>query len=420
TAAIAALCRAEIAVFDLTGFDPGVLFLLGVRAVARRGVTLASVGGDYTVGGELPVPFNLQLLNLSAHSQRQQEGAQELRPAHLIGRKLYQGFRDLANLPHYLDLPTYDAVRQLGVDSGAYRPVRPSEKVLVLCPFSAEYSARNWRHYLDAKLPGKLRQSVLKTHPDARPRLERLLDVRTPRLVAQTLFEAIRLTDMCLIDWTDLRPNVMFEAGVRLAVNPLGAVHIVEVDDKGTRRLPAEPAAQVEGLLALFDPVGYCCKPGDAGAYSEMVRRFERQLEENRAGRVGFVYRAVGEALDRRAQPAALPLVDELLRQADILESDDEESTGISPILFHEVNKALVVEARAAAAERRLAAWLYLTQRWSASEIAADAHLRAQFDLLHAKVRPWARHAGRADLLEAMRLHQTAVRLAEPSTVGLK
>ena len=73
SAAIDALCKAEVAVFDLTGFQPGVLILLGIRSVARRGVTLSSIGGTYTVGGPLAIPFNLQLLNLAAHSRDQED-----------------------------------------------------------------------------------------------------------------------------------------------------------------------------------------------------------------------------------------------------------------------------------------------------------------------------------------------------------
>jgi hypothetical protein len=255
-----------------------------------------------------------------------------LRPWDLIGGKIQSGYRELANLPHYLDLPAYESVRQIGIDSGAYEPIEYSEKVLVLCPFAQDYTKRNWRRFIAAELPGKLGQHLRKAGVgvDAPPRLERLLDLTTPRLVAQTLFESIRLTDMCLIDWTGLRPNVIFEAGVRHATNPLGAVHIVEIGDDGTPRVPASPK-HVEDMRRLFEPVGYRCRAGDTTAYLEMISRFEADLAANREGHTGFVYRALGQSLDRRSHPAALPIVEELLRGANILESDDQESTGISP-----------------------------------------------------------------------------------------
>ena len=433
-AAIKALCRADVAVFDLTGFDPGVAFLLGVRAVARRGVTLASVGGDYVVGGELLVPFNLQSLNLSAHSAAQTKEGQGQQPWDLLGAKLRHGLRELAELPHYLDLPAFDAVRQIGVVSSAYKPVRYTERTLVLCPFSAAYSQKQWRQHLSVQLPARLKQHALKTgaDTDVHPRLARLLDVATPRLVSQTLFEAIRLTDLCIVDWTELRANVMFEAGVRLATNPLGAVHIIDaadahahVDTHANADADADAhahvgdtanvAPHVRQMLRLFKPVAYRCKAGDSSGFAEMIGRFEASLAAHRSGEVGFVFRAVGQAIDRRAQPAAPPLVDELLRGANILDSDDQQSTGLSPVLFHEVNRELADEASAAAAERRLAAWLYLTRRWTAAEIGADSQRLAQFELLASQTRRWARREQRADLLDDVATQRRAVRgLAVP------
>ena len=132
---------------------------------------------------------------------------------------------------------------------------------------------------------------------------------------------------MCLIDWTGLRPNVMFEAGVRHATNPLGAVHIVEIGDDDAPRGPASPK-HVEDMRRLFAPVVYRCRAGDATAYLEMIRRFEADLAANREGHTGFVYQALGESLDRRSHPVALPIVEELLRGANILENAIRRARG--------------------------------------------------------------------------------------------
>ena len=126
--AIDVLCRSELAIFDSTGLEPGVLFLLGIRAVARRGVTVSSIGGAHTIGAELALPFNLQLLNLSAHSASQEEAGEGLRPWDLLGGKIQSGYRELANLPHYLDLPAYESVRQIGIDSGACEPIEDRKR----------------------------------------------------------------------------------------------------------------------------------------------------------------------------------------------------------------------------------------------------------------------------------------------------
>jgi hypothetical protein len=407
--AVTALCRAEIAVFDLTDWDEGATFLLGVRAVVRRGVTVTSLGGKYTVGGELQVPFNLQLLNLAAHSDAQEKEGVGKRPFELIGSKIVNGFRDLANLPSYLDLPAYDAVRQLGVESGAYRPVQARERVLLLCPFNAEYTRSNFGR-LEKVLPSRVQQYIAKAQARAaeKPALVRLLDLKTPRLVAQTLFESIRLTDMCVVDWTGMRTNVIFETGVRMATNPLGAVHVIE--HAASERLRSTGRAGPRSLLHLFEPITYRLGGTDTAPFDAMVQRFDASLGANRRGETNFIYAAVGAALDRRSQPAALPLVNELIRSANILDTEDQESTGISPVLYHEVNRELAAEARAAAADRRLAAWLFLSRRYSAREIALDALLLDQFELLSAQVRRWARRAKRADVLEEINDRVKAVK----------
>ncbi len=410
-AAVGALCRAEVAVFDLTGWDEGATFLLGVRAVARRGVTVTSLGGEFTIGGELQVPFNLQLLNLAAHSEAQEDEGEGKRPFELIGGKIVTGFRDLANLPHYLDLPAYDSVRQLGVQSGAYRPVQARERVLVLCPFNPDYTRTNFRR-LEKALPSRVKDHVTGTGAAAtkKPALVRLLDLKTPRLVAQTLFESIRLTDMCVVDWTGMRTNVIFEAGVRMATNPLGAVHVIEHHARENLRNGDQTAFQVQGLLRLFDPIGYRLGGTDMGPFDAMVQRFNDSVEANGRGEANLIYSAVGAALDRRSQPAALPLVSELVRSANILDPDDQESTGISPVLYHQINRELAAAAHEAAAERRLAAWLFLSRRYTATEIAGETLLLEQFDLLSAQVRRWARRAKRADLVEEINTRVQAVR----------
>jgi hypothetical protein len=413
--AVSALCRAEIAVFDLSDWDPGATFLLGVRAVVRRGVTVTSIasveGKEFKVGGAFNMPFNLQLLNLAAHSEAQESEGMGKRPFELLGAKIENGFRELAKLPHYLDLPAYDSIRQLGTESGAYRAVPMRERILVLCPFSENYQKRNWPR-LERMLPGCVRDHVARIEGGdtiAAPQLARLLESRTPRLVAQTLFESIRLIDMCVIDWTDQRTNVVFEAGVRLAAHPLGAVHVIE--EAALARLRADDPADAPllAIFALLRPITYPLGGLSGRSFEQMVQRFVASVADNNRGATQFIYATAGAELDRRSQPAALPLANELLRSADILEPEDQESTGVSAVLYHDVNRELMAEAREAAADRRLAAWLFLSRRYTAQQIAADPARLAQFELLTLRVKRWARKAGRAELLEEINAAAAAV-----------
>jgi hypothetical protein len=50
--------------------------------------------------------------------------------------------------------------------------------------------------------------------------LRRVSDYPSPLLVADRLYELIRFSGLCLVDWSEWRPNVFFEMGVRLAVHP--------------------------------------------------------------------------------------------------------------------------------------------------------------------------------------------------------
>jgi uncharacterized caspase-like protein len=419
TRAVQAMCRADAVVFDITGFEPGVMMLLGIRSVARRGVTICSLGGDYVLGSELSIPFNLQLLNLAAHSDAQEDRG--IDPRMMLGSKLAHGFNEMAELPHYLDLPAFESVRRLGIDSAAYRPLEYDRQILVLCPFGEAYTRANWKTYLSKELSGKLRQHLRSKglEQQADPQIVRLLDLQTPRLVAQTLYEAIRRTDLCIIDWTNLRANVLYEAGVRLACNRLGGVHIVEEMESGGLRLegpasPGQPAIprppHADAMISLFKPVRYACRPGRTEPYERMITQFRAAIETRGDRFEGLVYRTVGTQFDRGSQPVAVSVIEELVRSANLLLSDDQESTGITPVMYHDVNKDILAEAEVAAAERRLAAWLYLERRYADARIRHDPELYAQIRTLAAQARRWLRTQQDPELDDYIRTRMVQIR----------
>lgn len=142
---IYALCRANIVVFDVTNYEPAVMMLMGIRSVVRRGLTISSAGGDYVIGDPLDFPFNIKEVNIISHSARQVT-IQE--PIDILGQRIVEGFRQLRTLPNYLDLPAFEAIRNLSQDAQRWRPRGYKEQVLVLCPFSKDYQRRNWSLYL--------------------------------------------------------------------------------------------------------------------------------------------------------------------------------------------------------------------------------------------------------------------------------
>ena len=103
-----AVCRADMVIFDVTGgsagIEPGIMLLLGVRAVTRRGVSICSVDSDPDQLLDVGLPYNLQQLNLAAHRER----VGELDAAERLAVKMANGLHDLVHDLTYLDLPAFE------------------------------------------------------------------------------------------------------------------------------------------------------------------------------------------------------------------------------------------------------------------------------------------------------------------------
>jgi hypothetical protein len=282
-----------------------------------------------------------------------------------------------------MDLPAYDPVRSL--TSAQSQPLLMREKVLMLCPFTDGYKQKNWPQ-IEQHLLGTLKRRFGSEHLS----LARLLDEETPRLVVQTLYELIRRADMCVVDWTGLRPNVLFELGVRLAVNRLGAVHIQDTDPVAKREQKNVDArnalSHVRHMKSLFAPIPYSSLKGSSGDFEAMVKEYEENYDNPRPKSL-LVYRTVGENLGAEPDRGKLTIVKELLERANLLSSTDPEGSGISSVLYHDVSSNLLSAARSAAIERRIAAWLYLDAAHSDEEFLADVVLSDRFRALGTEIR---------------------------------
>src|SRR5439155_23000813 len=113
------------------------------------------------------------------------------------------------------------------------------EAVLVLCSFHKKYRA-HW---------GKLSDGLARHYPTKRTL--RMRDIASPRLVGQALYEHIRWTTTCVVDWTHWRANVFFELGVRLACSKINPECLLEASDVTLPKLE-----QKKKLSFLFDPTG--------------------------------------------------------------------------------------------------------------------------------------------------------------------
>jgi hypothetical protein len=346
--AVRVMCWADIVVFDLTAFEPGVMFLLGVRAAVRRGVSICSLWRDdppseydHVSPPTTELPFNIQNLTWSERD----EGVSGSYHRTLIDL-MKEGLSDLAELPHYLDLPAYTALRTLGTSAASALTYPRDEKVLMLCPFHQAYSERNFKNFLRPDLERFIGESV---------KIERLGDDTSPRLVSDKLYEAIRRTEMCVVDWTRYRPNVFMELGVRLATNKLGAVQILEVDEQ-----PSPAPSHVEAMGVLFNPIEYRCEPGHDEPYEAMLSAFDSVRDDPDTDGLQ-IYQTVADAIDG-SDPGHEPVDAWLGRTADLLQARDESREGRTQLLFVE-NRALRVNAEETARELRIAAWLYMEHR---------------------------------------------------------
>ena len=219
---IRALCDAPIAIFDGTVEHPYLMFLLGIRSVVRRGVTVVVHIGDLNAVAWQKMAFNLRELSLVTAPERSGLSLESaVRETIVEGLKLY------ARHPfQYSDLPAFMPTRNLGGGEEDFLPRRGEDQVLVLCPFDDVYTKNCWPEI----------QRALRTRwtPDDDKGLgpaRRVIDLRSPELVGRRLFDAIRRDDECIADQTQNKANVFFELGARMVTNKKGARVVRCVDE---------------------------------------------------------------------------------------------------------------------------------------------------------------------------------------------
>jgi tetratricopeptide (TPR) repeat protein len=139
-------------------------------------------------------------------------------------------------------------------------------------------------------------------------------------------------------------------------------------------------------LKALFSPIPYLLQRGEVTAYDKMIERFEKSRRAGRQEPDCIIYEKIGAVLEQRRHRVGPDVVSDLIQNANLLSSDDE-STGVSPVLYHEVNRSIRRMAAEAATERRIAAWLYMRHRYTLGEIASDYGRQIEFRRLAVSIR---------------------------------
>ncbi len=364
--AIRAIVEADLVIFDVTDFEPGVMLLVGIRSACCRSLSVCSHGAGWREGQPLETPFNLHDLSVNSHTPRDTRVGPDPVVERFVQR-VETGFGQLARHPQYLDLPGYDELRQVGPDYAASATIDVRDRVLILCSFEDSFF-RNWQF-----IASGLKQALWQHHR-ATPKIERIIDYPTPQLIRQSLYEQIRRAAGCVVDWSNFSASVFLELGARLAVSEFGAVHIAD-----KRYLPdgekASPLAQVALLQRRFEPLVYRYQDKTSSPFATIANLLmTRSPHLDTGASYNRVHRGVLQVIDT-VEASTSPVFTELKERADALHHPQQGRVGAPQVLFYG-SRNVKQDSERAALERRIAAWLYLEHRLDAAREGAPAHLR--------------------------------------------
>jgi len=348
------------------------MFLAGIRAVVRRGVTILSIGGNFYLGDQMTIPFNITDANIMAHSYLQDK-SRVVRPISLLTERIRNGLSNMY-MTNYLDLPVYDAIRKLPLDR---RGIIPSiEGVLVLCPFSKKYNIF-WETHLKNALDEEL--TTLRQNQSSTPLLgvSRSFELNSPRLVTHAVYEHIRRAQSCVIDLSGWSPNVLFELGVRLAAS---AEHTACIINKNWKQFLPEPslAKQYYDFASYFVPEGFCYDAESKWQTQKDIFRnaFGISAKHPKDGLLsGSLHKLVEQKLDIDSEPASRPVYQDLQDQAALFSRDPGSAGRSKPVGLFPGNSNLVEREGNADFERLAAAFFFISNRYESEQILSDPQL---------------------------------------------
>jgi hypothetical protein len=340
------IVEADVALIDGTGFQPGAMFLLGIRAATRRGVTVVSLG-DKREGEFFERPFLLVDIGYASHMDRADMVGPDPRFKIFLDR-ISEAFDWLGSDSSYADLPLHAALRVTRSRSDRIRPLGPDQGVLILCSYHDEH----WT-YLDKHLLPALEEafSNIRTKPEGA--FLRFLDLRDPRLVSLGVADQLRRAVACVVDWSGSTksgapsPSVFFEAGVRAAVHPRDAIHVY-----APGRFP-EGLRHLKALKSVLDPVPYDAVKDRVREY--MARSPETDVDAPYRRIYNVVADAVGSVMEAPDGPITM-----LERTAQAIRYLDRERDLVAvQVLFADENKAVMKNYAQLGKQTLYAAWVY-------------------------------------------------------------
>jgi hypothetical protein len=387
--AIRVVCRSEVAVFDLTNYEPAVMLLLGIRSVARRGITVCVASASASVDVR-ESPFYFKDIRLVPYGNDISE------PEVPIKTRICEGLRQLREAPvQYLDLPSFDSIRELWPDEKDRQSVRYFKRCLVLCSYSEDYKKNAWpdvSRYLRTAIRSRKTadETISKADVAVDPSVMRSIDMTSPRLVSHELFNAIRHTEFCIVDLSEWRANVLFELGVRLASSDLDPICIIGTGDDDKDVPPKPPSSQQrQHLLKLFAAHVYLRNDNSDQPATPFIRMLESHLEIRQLlyadkpwgsdGSLppGSIYKTVWQYITPQYEPVASSVSKYLSDTERLYHVSD--SKGRSPFIYPKTHP-LAVKAEEHGRECVVAALLYLRYRHGTKKLREkDSPLGAEY-----------------------------------------
>lgn len=362
------LCAAPVFIADVTNYQVGVMLFLGIRSVVRRGITLAVMSGKVTEKEYSNLPFNIQETKLIPLNQYKFN--HPLHASKRIGNAIGIGLMQLNNSADYLDLPAFNAVRcpkpeKYFISNDNSR----SETAVFLCPFSEEYSENNWDF---------LSSTILNVR--SKIHLARMLDLVSPRLVGQALYEHIRWSTYCIVDWSYWRPNVFFELGIRLACSDISPICFIEESHTNV-----DSNQQKQRLIELLQPFVYRI----GGKIGPIIQAFKQhdELRTKKNTTINpdvlpndFTYQVVQNYFDWTQEEITLPPYKELQQSIEQVIGKDYRTT--QGYVLYPNNPEYLSLLRQRIQERWIAAWFSLRYQIDEEELDSNASLREEIIIL--------------------------------------
>jgi hypothetical protein len=227
----------------------------------------------------------------------------------------------------------YDYVRENSANA-----LGGSSNVLLLRAFSQYEGVR--RLHVEQRI-----RAALSLSPNAR--VETVIDQTSPRLAGQRLYEAIRHWQTCVVDLTWWRANVLFELGVRLAVQPGKTFCLIDEQPQGEETF----AGTRDRLRELLRPFVYDLST------ETFVAAFASPISE-------WIYETAAQHF-RAIQDQPVKDVDAtLVAAAGVAPGHDDQLQTVDVVRLYARDKLDYGEAlRQSAFEQLCAAWYYLAER---------------------------------------------------------